>query len=193
MSRIEDAGDPLLPVVANGDRGAVNDCIRRYGSLVWSLARRLSPTPSDAEDAVQEIFFDLWRHAARFDPARGSEKVFVTVVARRRLIDRIRGSRTRLAAETPLDETMQFEASPSTRAERDTEVEEARTILDQLPPPQQRVISLSLVQGMSHGEIASTLNLPLGTVKTMIRRGILRVRAMLSLRDRDPFSVGGEE
>jgi RNA polymerase sigma-70 factor, ECF subfamily len=179
----------LLPLVAAGDRAAINRCIRRYGPLIWAIARRLSPGQLDAEDAVQEIFLDVWRNAARFDAAKGSEKVFITVLARRRLIDRLRSARARLAAELPMGEDMDFQAAAGSHAERDTEVEEARKVLKALPEEQQRVITLSLVHGMSHGEIAGRVGLPLGTVKTMIRRGVLRVRSMLASPRRNPTSL----
>ncbi len=178
---IQDTDEPLLPSVASGDRLAVSRCIRRYGPIVWSIARRLSPTPADAEDAVQEIFLDVWRHAHRFDRALGSEKVFVTMLARRTLIDRLRSFRPRLRVETNLEEEDSEREGPATgRAERAVEVEEARQLLARLPVPQQRVIALSLVQGMTHAEIAESTGLPLGTVKTMLRRGIVRVRELLS-------------
>jgi RNA polymerase sigma-70 factor (ECF subfamily) len=174
----------LLPQVAHGDRTAVNRCIRRYGPLVWSMARRLSPTPEDAEDAVQEVFINIWRYAARFDASRGSEKVFIAVLARRTLIDRLRGMKSRLAAETPMDPEADAEGPPTQRAERDAEVEQARQILGQLPLPQQRVIALSLVHGLSHGEIAARLAMPLGTVKTLLRRGIQRVQGQVIEEDK---------
>jgi RNA polymerase sigma factor (sigma-70 family) len=74
----------LLQRVAAGDKSAVRDCIDRFGGLVWALARRMSPGAAEAEDAVQEIFMDLWRSSARFDPTIASEPAFVTMVARRR-------------------------------------------------------------------------------------------------------------
>src|SRR5450755_3811278 len=80
----------MLQRIASGDSAAVRECIDQYGGLVWSIARRLSRTPSDAEDATQEIFLDIWRSAARFDATQGSDKVFITTIARRRLIDRLR-------------------------------------------------------------------------------------------------------
>jgi RNA polymerase sigma-70 factor (ECF subfamily) len=174
------AEEPLLPLVASGDRMAVSRCIRRYGPLVWSIARRLSPTSEDAEDAVQEIFLDIWRHASRFDGTLGSEKVFVTMLARRTLIDRLRSLRPRLRAELPMDEVFEHEGPATNRAERDVELEEARQLLRHLPPAQQRVIALSLAHGMSHAEISNSTGLPLGTVKTMLRRGVMRVRALLA-------------
>ncbi|HEY1068798.1 MAG TPA: sigma-70 family RNA polymerase sigma factor, partial [Pirellulales bacterium] len=82
--------DVLLPRVAAGQPSAVDECLARYGGLVWSLARRHTNNTSDAEDAVQEIFIDLWRSAARFNPQAASEATFVAMIARRRLIDRRR-------------------------------------------------------------------------------------------------------
>src|SRR5215813_10857739 len=94
----------LLARVAGGDPGAVRDCLARYGGLVWSIARRFEG--GDAEDAVQEIFLDLWRSAARFDPQIASEPAFVAMIARRRLIDRRRTRQRRpiteaIAADPP--------------------------------------------------------------------------------------------
>src|ERR1043165_482447 len=88
----------LLARVAGGDPRAVRDCIARYGGLVWSIARRFEG--ADAEDAVQEIFLDLWKSAARFDPQIASEPAFVAMIARRRLIDRRRTRRRRPTTET---------------------------------------------------------------------------------------------
>ena len=79
-----------LDQIARGDPAGVAACIDEFGSLVWSLARRLSPDPGEAEDAVQEIFIDVWKSAARFDPRKGSAKMFIAMIARRRLIDRLR-------------------------------------------------------------------------------------------------------
>src|SRR5260370_2342586 len=80
----------VLARVAEGDARAVRECIDQFGGLVWAIARRFTRNRADAEDAVQEIFTDIWRSSGRFDPAQGSEKVFVTTIARRRLIDRWR-------------------------------------------------------------------------------------------------------
>jgi RNA polymerase sigma-70 factor (ECF subfamily) len=188
---LTDTDEPLLPLVAGGNHAAVSECIRRYGPLVWAIAQRLSLTKEDAEDAVQEIFMDVWRHAARFDPGRGSEKVFVTILARRKLIDRMRRQKLRRAVELPIDDGVELPAPPTMRAERDVEMEEARDLFSHLPIPQQRVIALSLVQGMSHAEIVSHTGLPLGTVKTLLRRGILRVRALLTSTPRLPKTRRG--
>ncbi len=80
----------ILAAVAAGRREAMEACIAEYGGMVWSLALRMSPTREDAEEGVQEVFLDVWRHAHRFDPAVSSETTFVAMLARRRLIDRHR-------------------------------------------------------------------------------------------------------
>lgn len=151
----------------------------RYGALVWSLARRLSPSRADAEDATQEIFLDLWRSAGRFDATRGSEQLFVMMIARRRLIDRLRLMRQRQAHEVSDAAAMDADVPVDCRADNHVEAEIARAALEQLPAETQRVLDLSIVQGMSHGEIARRIGIPLGTVKTLVRRGLIKVRQAL--------------
>src|SRR5690606_28395381 len=90
--------------IASGDDSAVKECMDGFGGLVWSLARRYSESLADAEDAVQEIFLELWKHADRYDAAAGTEAAFVATIARRRLIDRVRARQRRPRTET-LDET----------------------------------------------------------------------------------------
>jgi RNA polymerase sigma-70 factor (ECF subfamily) len=80
----------ILEQVAAGDEKAVRACVSRYGNLVWSIALRLLKSRSEAEDAVQEIFVDIWRSARRFDPSVASEATFITMIARRRIYDRLR-------------------------------------------------------------------------------------------------------
>lgn len=173
------APEPVLPEVARGDRAAVQRCMARYGALVWSIARRFSPTSADAEDATQEIFLDLWRSAARFDPLRGSERVFVTMIARRRLIDRMRSQKARREHEIGGLDDEAAQVGIDARVDRCAEADIARAALEELPQEQRKVIQLSIVDGLSHGEIAARSGLPLGTVKTLIRRGLIRVRQAL--------------
>jgi RNA polymerase sigma-70 factor (ECF subfamily) len=156
------------------------------------MARRLTPTAEDAEDAVQDIFVDVWRYAARFDATRGPENVFVAILARRKLIDRMRRQKRRLASEEPLEETHEATIAGSLRAEHATEMDSMHAILAHLTLPQRRVMELSLVHGMSHAEIVRHTGLPLGTVKTLIRRGILQARKVVAKSD-GAARVAGEE
>lgn len=167
----------LLQRVAAGDPVAVRACLAEFGGLVWSLARRLSPSASDAEDAVQEIFLDLWKSAARFDPSAASEVTFVAMIARRRLIDRRRRVQRR-----PVTESMP-DISPGAndpRGELCAEAAMAAKAMATLRPEQKQVLVLATFHGLSHEEIAAQLGMPLGTVKAHARRGLLRVREVLA-------------
>lgn len=173
--------DSVLIKVAQGDRRAVRECIDQFGGLVWSIARRLTRSRADAEDAVQEIFTDLWRSANRYDPTQGSEKVFVATIARRRLIDRLRRTRTQGMTESVDDlETLSL-ADSGVHAETCAEAQTAARAVMQLRPEQRQVLELSLLQGLSHSEIADALKMPLGTVKTMMRRGLIQVRELMGI------------
>lgn len=169
------AESPLLLKVAAGERDAMERCVDRFGPLIWSAARQYLGTSHEAEDAVQEIFIQLWRDAARFDASRGSETTFVMVLTRRRLIDwRRRLSRTPEA--TPIEEAALLEAEPPATWELDDDAQRAASALNVLPEEQRRVIELSVRDGQTHQEISSNLALPLGTVKTLLRRGLIRLR-----------------
>jgi len=174
--------ESLMTRIARGEDAAVATCIEQYGSLVWAIARRLLRNPSDAEDAVQEIFTDVWRSAHRFNPAAGSEKVFITTIARRRLIDRMRrvANRVQMESSDGLDE-LGFH-TPDT-AEMSIEAEQAARVVATLRPEQRKVIELGLLQGLSHSEIANVTGMPLGTVKTFMRRGLIQVREMMGVGD----------
>lgn len=173
--------ESLMARIARGEDAAVAEVVEQYGSLVWAIARRLTRNPSDAEDAVQEIFTDVWRSAHRFDPAAGSEKVFVTMIARRRLIDRMRRVANRVQTESTdvLDELGYH--TPDTAAEIGVEAERAARALAGLRPEQRKVIELGLLHGLSHSDIASLTGMPLGTVKTFMRRGLIQMRQMLGV------------
>lgn len=182
-----------MPRIAAGDRAAVQECIDHYGNLIWALARRQSPNQHDAEDAVQEIFIDLWKNAARFDEAQSSEVTFVAMVARRRLIDRLRAAQRRPElAEIPeqLLEDLIDTKRQDKALEANAEVARATRAMNELKPEQQRVLRLSIWQGMSHHEIAETTGMPLGTVKTYVRRGLLHIREALGIRNLDSLGEG---
>jgi RNA polymerase sigma-70 factor (ECF subfamily) len=169
--------EPVLPLVARGDQAAVRECLRRYGRWVFALARRFLGNPTDAEDAVQEIFIELWKSAGRFDPASGSEPTFITMIARRRLIDGRRRS-ARRPAPAPLPEAVPDRQSTSSFDSLD-EVVKARCALAELRDDERTVIRLAVEQGLTHPEIAARTGFPVGTVKTHIRRGLMKVRQRL--------------
>lgn len=159
----------------------MESCLDRYEGLVWALARRMLGPGSDAEDSVQEIFIELWRHAGRFDPAAGTEVTFVATIARRRLID-ARRRQSRQPAITPIDDPDLHELapeSPPTESHLDDEALRALGVLRSLPADQRRMMEWSIADGLSHSEISQRTGTPLGTVKSIIRRGLLRIRKVL--------------
>lgn len=173
--------ESILARVARGDSAAVRHCIEEFGGLVWSIARRMTRSRADAEDAVQEIFVDVWRSAARFDASQGSEKVFVTTIARRRLIDRIRRNRAELLMDgDEALEDVRFAVSGH-HGEIRSDAERAASAIGRLRPEQRRVMRMGLVEGMTHSEIAAATGMPLGTVKTLMRRGLIQARRWLGI------------
>lgn len=158
----------------------MREVVEAYGPMLLALARRWSPDAADAEDAVQEICFDLWRTAHRFDPARGSERGFVAMVARRRLIDRMRKRSRSIELEVWPEEFGSEAEAGEEPAERAATAMDAREVLDRLSPVQRRCLELHLLDGHTHDEVARAVALPLGTVKSHIRRGLLRARALLT-------------
>jgi RNA polymerase sigma-70 factor (ECF subfamily) len=180
MSMVESS---LLARASHGEDAAVRECLSRFGPIVWGLARRMSPTRADAEDAVQEIFLDLWEHGGRYDALRGSEEAFVAVVARRRLIDRRRRVQRRPVTDS-------FDAAPGGREvlqegshdggiETSAEAAMAARAMNGLRPEQREVLRLSVAEGLTHEEIAEHTGMPVGTVKAHARRGLIRIRKLL--------------
>lgn len=177
----DDLTQSVLARIAAGDETAVKACIDQFSGLVWSLARRFSESAADAEDASQEIFLEIWKSAARYDPSMGSEAVFITTIARRRLIDRLRARKRKPATEEFDEFTMSdgVDSDPVPGAMA-SEVSAAQAALASLPAEQREVLLLGIVEGMTHSEIATRTGKPLGTVKTQMRRGLDKVRRLLA-------------
>jgi RNA polymerase sigma factor (sigma-70 family) len=170
----------ILPRIAAGDEAAVNDCLNQYGNLIWGLAKKLTPQPEEVEDAVQEIFMEIWQTAARYDACKSAESTFISTIARRRLIDRLRKVYRRPVVQSLEDV---FETAPNvleTRIATKILANEAVEAMKTLRAEQREMMLLNIYDGMSHGEISEKLNVPLGTVKTHIRRGFKKVREVLS-------------
>lgn len=179
--------ESILPRVAAGEPRAVQECLDRYGGLVRSLSRRFSVDRQEAEDAVQEVFFEIWNMAGRYDQALASELTFVAMIARRRLIDRGRRRRRVIRPET-LDKGQVLPSDDRSQELVDVgdEAELARAALSRLRPDEQLVLHLAIYEGLSHDQISKATAMPLGTVKTHVRRGLIRVREMLGVDDARP-------
>ena len=169
----------LLADVATGDSKAFEELTKKYGNLIWSIARRYLSNQAEAEDAVQEIFLALWQSAARFDSNKGSEITFIATIARRRLIDGLRKNNKHKILQSIDDAISDDVFKQKSNLEENAELSLAVGVLETLEKKDQELLSLSIYQGYSHVEIAKLLNLPLGTVKTRIRRNLMKIRKKL--------------
>jgi len=183
---IDETGDlesSILERLGRGDQSAVSECVENYGPLIWSIARKLSPTLSDAEDAVQEIFVDLWQTASQYRSEIASETTFIAMIARRRLIDRHRRRSNSLnTSSLGNDNAVARDVPPEAQFEMRDEAAKAARCLDRLPEESRQVLRLSIQQGVSQTRIAEQMRLPLGSVKSISRRSLIRLRECMNLK-----------
>jgi RNA polymerase sigma-70 factor (ECF subfamily) len=164
--------ESLLRRLTAGDHLALGEVYDRYAGLVNGLALRILRDRTEAEDVVQEVFVQIWRQAARFDPARGSPEAWICTMARTRALDRLRRRASR--REEP------SEAAPgATETPRTEQALAIRKALDTLSTDQRRALELAYYEGLTQTEIAARLDEPLGTIKTRIRTALIRLRDVL--------------
>lgn len=165
-----------------GDQAALGKLYDRYSSLVYRLALRMLTQPQEAEDLTQEVFLYLWR-SDRYSPERGSLSSFLTTVTRSRAIDRIRSRSTQLKFLQQWGQTMKNELpslTPFELASLGQRSDFVRVALAQLPEKQRTLLEMAYYEGLSQSEIAAQLEIPLGTVKTWSRQGLLSLRKHLN-------------
>jgi RNA polymerase sigma-70 factor (ECF subfamily) len=166
----------LLVRIAGGDRSAFDLLYRRYARAVLGLALRRLGDRGRAEDAVQETFTSVWRSAGSYKPERGPGAPWLYAVARNAIADRGR-ARTEQPAEPP-DEPSQ-EAGPAEQAESSWVAWRVHRALEGLPPNEREVLELAYWKQLSQSEIAQSLSIPLGTVKTRTRSALARMADVL--------------
>lgn len=173
----DDSAPLLLKAVARGDDKAVERCLTVYGPLVWSIVRRRVKDRFAAEDLVQEIFTEVWRGAGGYDPGKASEGGFIAMIARRRVIDWVRRQERlpRLEAFPEGEAPAVHDATPGLAMDRDL----LWSALGALPEETRRLFVLHFEKGMTHCEISETTGMPLGTVKTRLRRGLVQAKEIL--------------
>lgn len=171
----------LLERIAGGDAAAFQEVVREYGDLIWSLASRFARTRADTEDAVQDIFTCVWQSAGRYHPQSGPEVTFISVLARRRLIDRWRRDARAMAA-AEINEAIARAAADRVSFSA-SDVDAAMAVFEGLNEKQQTALRLSICFGLTHEQIAAATGTPLGTVKTTIRSAIMRIRERLEAKD----------
>jgi RNA polymerase sigma-70 factor (ECF subfamily) len=180
-SRTRSAGDvALMRAIALGDRDALGAFYDRHASAVMGLCVRILSSRNEAEETVADIFVELWERAGHFDPERGSPLAFLMNLGRSRAIDRLRQRRrhTDAIAEVAAAERLDRSGDPPAFgcAIQDERRSIVRKALDALDARERRAVEMSFFQGLTHREIAAALQEPIGTVKTRIRRGLIRLR-----------------
>ena len=175
----------LLKAVAASDERALAQLYDRYRLILFGVLVRILNNREEAEDVLQEVFLQVWRRAADFDANRGRPFTWLVTLARSRGIDRLRSiaSRERVAAMAGADNEVFEEVSDAaTDAIRSEERGVVNNALSQLPEEQKRPLMLAYFDGLTQSEIAAQLGAPLGTVKTRMRSGMIKLRELLSAR-----------
>lgn len=170
-----------LRACAQGDRGALRLVFDREADRMLGVARRILRRPALAEEAVQDTFVLVWRNAVRFDASRGSARTWLYTVLRNRALNILRGeSRTDLVDDfEPMGLTSQ-EESAEQMVERLSEAGRLRRCLERLDPIRRRAVVLAYAGGLSHGELAGRIGVPLGTMKSWMRRSLLALRECMA-------------
>ncbi|MGH3048395.1 MAG: RNA polymerase sigma factor [Gaiellaceae bacterium] len=166
----------LIQRVAGGDRDAFTELYRRFARPVLAMAVRQLGDNGRAEEAAQETFAAVWRSARSYRPERGSGSAWLYAVARHAIIDRAR-QRREPVVEVP--EEASAEAGPDEQVELSWLSWRVHSAVEQLPERERAVLELAYWSGLSQAEIASYLDVPLGTVKTRTRTGLARLATLL--------------
>jgi RNA polymerase sigma-70 factor (ECF subfamily) len=178
------ADEDLMPLVARADPRAFEVLYDRHSGVAFSLAYRMVGTRSAAEDVVQEAFLSIWRSGARYDRGRGSVRTWVLGIVHHRGIDALRRTTVhdrRRSADDTAAERLQARELTDAEAARREEARAVRSAIGGLPPDQSHVIELAYFGGFSHSEIASLLDMPIGTVKGRMRLGLAKMRGALEV------------
>lgn len=184
--KIQQSDEDLLRAIAAGDELSLSFLYDRYKTILFSVIFRILNNRAEAEDILQDTFFQVWQKAANFDETRGRGFTWLVTLARSRSIDRVRSlvSQQRIAESSTVavsEQIIDVEDETIHKHQRQA----VRGIMNELPEEQRKILHLAYFEGLSQSEIAEKLNAPLGTVKTRMRSGITRLRDSFSERLRN--------
>jgi len=172
----------LIRSLARGEMSALNALYDSTSRLVFGLVVRILGDRSSAEEVVLDVYTQVWRQAHSFDASRGVPLAWMMTIARTRAIDRLRSTKLYQQRKEPLDLVMNKSATAADPEEETASSERqtlVRSALESLSPDQREVLELAYYSGLSHSEIAARLGQPLGTVKTRVRLGMMKLCDLL--------------
>jgi len=176
--------DTLVRCVAGGDRSALSGIYRQTVTQIFAIARAMLRSREDAEEVVCDVYVTLWQRAASYDAARGSVIAWLAVMTRNRAVDRLRQRRSMLSLDAGGNpELLALHGEGPGPEETLTRFQTARVVrqaLAALPPARRELLGLAFFHGLSHQEIAAAVGLPLGTVKSHVRRALASLQAALA-------------
>jgi RNA polymerase sigma-70 factor (ECF subfamily) len=177
--RTEGGGqDPayLLALVARGDQAAFESVYDQFAAPVYGLVRKVLRDPAQSEEVAQEVLLEVWRTASHFDPSRGSAAAWVMTIAHRRAVDRVRSESAAATREQKLNPGPVTGEDVAELVETAIDRQRVRRCLGALTPLQAESVKLAYYAGYTYPQVAELLGVPLGTVKTRIRDGLIRLR-----------------
>jgi RNA polymerase sigma-70 factor (ECF subfamily) len=175
--------DELLQAVARGDTAAFEELYRGTADAVYGAIRRVLRDPAQSEEVAQEVLVEVWRTASRFDAVRGSATTWIMTMAHRRAVDRVRSAQAAADREERVAARDQRPAydEVSEAVESNLERDQVRTCLGTLTELQRESVTLAYYNGYTYREVAELLEVPLGTIKTRLRDGLIRLRDCLGV------------
>ena len=177
MQQDEDA--PLLQACARQDAAAFRRLYDRHRGLLYGVALRITRNEALASDAVHDALLQVWRNAARFDPARGSGRTWLVAMVRYRALDLVARTRREVQDDGTAPDAPDPAPLPLERLQATADGARLHRCLDNEEPDRRHMVILAFIEGLTHAEVATRLRQPLGTVKSAIRRALLRLRACL--------------
>lgn len=183
-----DDDSTLMQQIAAGDEQAFEAIYDRHSARLFALCLRIVGNRTEAQSVLSDVFLELWRRADQFDTERGSPRAYLTTLTRSRSIDRLRSNAGRVAREQEacrIQETRvrYDEGEPSHQVMTGEHRQLVKKAMESLSDAQQSALNLAYFDGLSHRQIAQRLDTPLGSIKTHIRQGLLKLRRSLSSLD----------
>jgi RNA polymerase sigma-70 factor (ECF subfamily) len=175
--------EDLVAAAARGDEQAFAELYDQTSSRVYGMALRVVRDPAQAAEVTQDVYLEIWRQSARFDSSKGGVVPWLLMIAHRRAVDRVRSAQSSLVRDDKYAQlhTERPYDSVSEQVQTSLEAQRVRRVLGDLTPAQREAVTLAYFGGYTHTEVAELLKVPLGTVKTRIRDGLIRMRDALGV------------